>query len=574
MSDRMHQPWRNIVHGPGNPRQKLRMLVALVALLATLATTGFLANSRENALIEARTRTTDAARLLEEHIVRLVRTSDFIVGRAAALGRMWPMERLAADDWAWRELLALSQGLPEPGTLWIVDAKGIVRLGTVQYPAIPTSVADRVYFQAHLATRHDIVIGPLVNTKSRDKQAFHLSRRIEDPQGSFLGVAAAGFDADTFTNFHQTLPLGKKASISVIDLEGHVILRQPDPDRWAGSSIPNSRLMAQLKQGSPTGVLIAASPLDQVERMTAYRLVPEFGVVVVAAEAMEDVLGPWWDSVRIAAMAAAVLTMLLGALVRLIFTGMTREEKLVRGLEETVRERTEEAHEQAEQARRANESKTRFLAAASHDLRQPLQAAGMFVEALSARLDGTPHANIVDKLRQSVDATQSLLTTLLDVSTLEAGKIEPHINDFSIMPLLTNLHDQMEPEAAAKKLTLRVVPTAARVLSDAVLLERMLRNLMVNAVRYTHTGGVVLGCRRRGDHLAICIVDSGIGIPADKLDMVFDDFTRLGEKGGSRGLGLGLGVVRRTAQLLGLTVELRSAEGKGSSFAVIVPLAK
>ncbi|MBC7906537.1 MAG: HAMP domain-containing histidine kinase, partial [Rhodospirillaceae bacterium] len=274
----------------------------------------------------------------------------------------------------------------------------------------------------------------------------------------------------------------------------------------------------------------------------------------------------------IAAGVGSLLTLLLGALVRMTFAGMAREEALLRGLEETVRERTEEAHEQAEQARRANESKTRFLAAASHDLRQPLQAAGMFVEALAGRLSDSPHANIVDKLRQSVDATQALLTTLLDVSILEAGKIVPHISTFSLMPLLANLYDQMEPEAQAKNLKLKMVPTSARVLSDPVLVERMLRNLMVNALRYTDKGGIVLGCRRRGDHLAICVVDSGIGIPEDKLEMVFDDFTRLGERG-NRGLGLGLGVVRRTANLLGLRVELRSTLGKGSCFAVLVPLA-
>ncbi|MBX9635701.1 MAG: sensor histidine kinase, partial [Magnetospirillum sp.] len=433
----------------------------------------------------------------------------------------------------------------------------------------------RLYFQAHRNARRDLVIGPLVNTKLRDKQAFHISRRIEDPQGKFLGVAAAGFDTDTFTNFYQTLPLGKQASISVVDLEGRVILRQPDPGRWAGTSVSNGPLMNALTQGAPVGMLTASSPLDGTNRLLTYRLIPEFGVVVVVGEAMEDVLEPWWKTVWITGAIAAVLTALFAALARLTFSGIAREEALVLGLEETVRERTQEALNQAEQARLANESKTRFLAAASHDLRQPLQAAGMFVEALSARLADSPHAGIVDKLRQSVDATQSLLTTLLDVSILEAGKIQPQISSFSLMPLLANLYDQLEPEATAKKLTLRMVPTTARVVSDPVLVERMLRNLMVNALRYTSQGGVVLGCRRRGPYLAVCVVDTGMGIPADKLESVFDDFTRLGEKGsgGNRGLGLGLGVVRRMAQLLDVRVELRSALDKGSSFAVILPLA-
>jgi signal transduction histidine kinase len=180
---------------------------------------------------------------------------------------------------------------------------------------------------------------------------------------------------------------------------------------------------------------------------------------------------------------------------------------------------------------------------------------------------------VVEKLRQSLDATQSLLTMLLDLSTLEAGKVEPQINHFPLMPLLANLYDQMEPEATAKGLSLRVVPTGAWVRSDPVMFERMLRNLLVNAIRYTQKGGVLLGCRRRGERIAVCVVDTGIGIPADKMDTVFEDFTRLGDKGAGhqRGLGLGLGVVRRTAQLLDHAIEVRSVPGKGSCFGLVLP---
>jgi Signal transduction histidine kinase len=561
---------------PTRLRQRLRLLVAAVAVAAVGAMLLFLAFLRQAAIDDATTRAIDAARLLEEHIVRTLRATDFIVGRVADLGRSHPMERLAADGKAWRELMSLNQGLPEPGTLWIIDAGGTVRLGTLKFPATPNSVLDRLYFTAHRDARRDLVIGPLVQVKGGNRQAFHLSRRIEEPDGRFLGVAVAGLDAGTFTDFYRTLPLGRKASISVADLEGRLIMRQPDPELWAGANISSGRLMSGLKRGTATGLIVSASPIDNVERLLAYRLVPEFGVVVMAGIAMEDVLAGWrqsvWGTVAVAGLLAAVL----GTLIAITFSSLSREEELVRGLEETVRQRTEEAHAQAEEARRANESKTRFLAAASHDLRQPLQAAGMFVEALSARLEGSPLLGVVDKLRQSVDATQALLTTLLDVSTLEAGKIEPQVSSFSLMPLLANLYDQIEHETVAKNLSLNVVHTGARVLSDAVLLERMLRNLLINAARYTRQGGIVLGCRRRGDYLAICVVDTGEGIPDDKLDTIFDDFTRLGEKGSgaSRGLGLGLGVVRRMALLLGHRVEVRSVVGKGSCFAVVVPLAK
>lgn len=552
-------------------RQLLRLLVGFGALVAAGLTVLLLWQSYNSELDDARIRTSDAARLLEEHFTRTLRASDFIVGRVAQLGRSRPMAQLATDERAWRELLALDQGLPEPGTLWIADADGTVRLGTVQFPAKPTNISDRYYFSAHKEGLHDLVIGPLVNTKQRDKQAFHLSRRIEDNQGRFLGVAAAGFDTDTFTDFYRTLPLGPQASISLLHMDGRVILRQPEADRWVDSKVANSVLIKALQRGESQGVMLGVSPLDGVERMVSFRSLPEFGVVVMAGTAIDDVLADWRRTVWLTAACAVVVAAMTWMLVAFTFASLEREEHLIRSLEGKVRERTEEAEARAQEAREANESKTRFLAAASHDLRQPLQAAGMFAEVLGTRLEGTPQAQVVDKLRQSLDATHALMTALLDVSTLEAGKITPQMARIPVMPMLASLYDQVEPEATAKGLEIRVVPTSAWVHSDPVLLERMLRNLLVNAVRYTQRGKVLMGCRRRGDSVAICVADSGIGIPADKLDAVFEDFTRLGEKGSGtqRGLGLGLSVVRRTASLLGHRIEVRSELDKGSCFTIL-----
>ncbi|MCR6632917.1 MAG: ATP-binding protein [Magnetospirillum sp.] len=551
----------------------LRLLVLFASVLAVGLTALLVVSQYNAALDDARTRASDAARLLQEHLVRTFRASDFIVGRVAQLGRSRPMETLNGDERAWRELMALNQGLPEPGTLWVVDGDGLVRLGTLQFPAPPSNVSDRYYFTAHKEARRDLVIGPLVQTKGRDKQAFHMSRRIDDAFGTFLGVAVAGFDAGAFTDFYRTLPLGPEASINVVDLEGRIILRQPEPERWAGQSVTDGPLMEAIKLGEPAGTLMAPSPLDGQERLLAYRLVPEFGLLVTAGISLHDALADWYRMLWVTAGLAVILGALTWALVTFTFASLDREEALVHGLEQTVRDRTEETRAQAEEARRANESKTRFLATASHDLRQPLQAAGMFVEVLAARLADSPNAAVVEKLRQSVDATQTLLTTLLDLSTLEAGKIEPQVSRFPLMPLLANLYDQMEPEATAKGLRLKVVPTGVRVISDPVLLERILRNLLVNAIRYTQGGGVLLGCRRLGDRVAICVIDTGIGIPEDKMETIFEDFTRLGDKGSgaNRGLGLGLGVVRRTARLLDHAIEVRSIPGKGSCFALLVP---
>jgi signal transduction histidine kinase len=312
------------------------------------------------------------------------------------------------------------------------------------------------------------------------------------------------------------------------------------------------------------------------ERLVSYRRLAAFPeVVVIAGMTLEEVLAPWWRSVWQTLAALLLASGAVGGVAFLAFRGITREQVILDRLEEMVRDRTRESESRAREARLANESKTRFLAAASHDLRQPLQAAGMFVEVLAASSAGPRQAEVITKLRRSIESTNSLLSTLLDVSSLEAGRVTPTIAPFRLMPLLAGLVDQLEPEATQRGLSIGAIPTDARVLSDPVLLERLVRNLVVNAVRHTDSGGVRIGCRRRGEKsLAIEVWDTGIGIPADKLDAVFDDFIRLNDaspRGSERGLGLGLGVVRRMAQLLGHTVYVRSRPGKGSCFGVVVP---
>ena len=431
-------------------------------------------------------------------------------------------------------------------------------------------LGDRPWFRA-LAAGQEVVVGPLSHSRYDNRLVFTVSRRITDPQGRFAGVVAIGIDAAFFTDFHQSLVLGPHGYIAA-DVDDMVMLRQPNPEAYVDASVRGGKV-TEAARIAPAGTLRAVSPLDGLDRQVSYRRLAGFDVVVSVGMAMADVLAPWRQTVLLVLAAAVVVTAGLTGLALMAFRGLDREEAFTAGLAATVRQRTEEAEHRAEEARQANESKTRFLAAASHDLRQPLQAAGMFTEVLAVRISDPGQAQVVEKLRQSIEATNALLTTLLDVSALEAGKIKPHITSFRLMPLLAGLVDQMEPEASARGLSMAVVATATVVQSDPVLLERLLRNLLVNAVRYTEAGGIVVGCRHRGDEVAIQVCDSGIGIPADKVQAVFEDFTRLdgpSDPRGGRGLGLGLGVVRRMATLLGHRLELRTVPGRGSCFGVVV----
>ncbi len=227
------------------------------------------------------------------------------------------------------------------------------------------------------------------------------------------------------------------------------------------------------------------------------------------------------------------------------------------------------------EAERANVAKSKFLASASHDLRQPVQSLILFMAALKGQLEGTPSARLLNSMEQSLDGLRALLEGLLDVSKLDAGLVVAKPVAMPIAPVIDRLGAEYGARAAELGLRFHTVSSGAVVKSDPVLLERILRNLVENALRYTERGGVLVGCRRRGDRLRVEVVDTGIGIAPERQDEVFEEFFQLDnpERDRSKGLGLGLAVVRRLAHLLGHDVEVRSVPGRGSTFSVKLPLA-
>jgi two-component system CheB/CheR fusion protein len=231
----------------------------------------------------------------------------------------------------------------------------------------------------------------------------------------------------------------------------------------------------------------------------------------------------------------------------------------------------EAAKQQAEQA---NLGKSRFLAAASHDLRQPLQTISLLHEILAKKVKDETTLNLVGRLDETVSTMSSMLDTLLDINQLEAGIVRREMVDFPINAVLEHLRTQFGFHAAAHGLGWRVVPSSLSVRSDPRLLEQMVRNLLSNAVKYTNKGKILLGCRQRGDKLRIEVWDTGIGIPEEELTAIFGEFHQLDNpaRERSKGLGLGLAIVERLADLLGHAVDVRSRPGKGSVFAVEVPL--
>ena len=245
-------------------------------------------------------------------------------------------------------------------------------------------------------------------------------------------------------------------------------------------------------------------------------------------------------------------------------------------LQRRVDEATEELRHKKEQAEDANHDKSRFLAAASHDLRQPLHALGLFVDELRRKVNTPEQIKVVGLIEESITAMSKLLNSLLDVSKLDAGVVVPRVHSFAIQLLLNRMENDYRSLAASKGLVLRIRPSMARVESDSILLERILLNLINNAIAYTPEGGrILVACRKRGKWLRIEVRDNGIGIDEDNQKNIFREFFQLGneERRRDKGLGLGLAIVDRLSKLLEHPVSLRSAPGLGSVFTVDIPLA-
>ena len=259
---------------------------------------------------------------------------------------------------------------------------------------------------------------------------------------------------------------------------------------------------------------------------------------------------------------------------------ITGVERANESLERRVQERTEEltclntelgrAKGEAEEA---NVSKTRFLAAASHDILQPLNAARLYVTSLVERQRSGNDAQLVTNIDASLDAVEEIFGALLDISRLDTGAMKPEIVGFRIDELLRQLEVEFTPLAQEKGLTLKFVSCSLAVQSDRRLLRRLLQNLVSNAIKYTPQGRVLVGCRPRDGRLRIDVYDTGLGIPASKKRAIFQEFYRLDQGAkAARGLGLGLSIVERIARVLDYRISVASTVGRGSQFSVEVPL--
>lgn len=219
----------------------------------------------------------------------------------------------------------------------------------------------------------------------------------------------------------------------------------------------------------------------------------------------------------------------------------------------------------------ANRAQKRFLAVASHDLRQPVYALGLLISSLRGKTDPVEIQRIVARAGTTIELVAELLDNLLDISKLDVGVVQPNLKEFPIAALLERISSDFAPETLAKNVILRVAPSSVVVRSDPLMLGRILLNLVSNAIRSTPSGKILVGCRRRKGHIRVEVWDTGIGIEPDHQQAIFQEFYKAPNCGGGAGLGLGLSIVTRLADLLECKIELSSVVGKGSKFTVVVP---
>ena len=269
-------------------------------------------------------------------------------------------------------------------------------------------------------------------------------------------------------------------------------------------------------------------------------------------------------------MTALLLLMMSGAII-------TFANKYSAMLTEAIRLRLQLA-DKTNQLEQAAIIKTRFLAAASHDLRQPVHAMGLFMASLQNQYQQLHDSPLFSQLGRALLNLRKMLDAMLDISRLDAGVVKLNQRDFRLSELLDALRDEYAPLAAQRGLELRYVASQQVVRSDPVLLERILRNLLINAIKYTKSKSsnparILLGCRRRGKQIQIQICDCGSGIPSSQQDKIFHEFTRLhnSESHSEQSMGLGLSIVKRLADLLGHEISVHSAEDRGSIFSVTIP---
>lgn len=554
----MKASWRRRLTVP----QFILLLVATTVLLGLCTLGLYIWQDRKDSLAEHGRNLAALAVLMEEQARSAIETQTLVLDKVEqSIWEAGGVRAFAGDPEAGAKFRQVLDAAPVIHSLWLVDERGFVVASTMELPPTDTGDrSDREFFKALSQDRkaRDF-IGPLTRGRVSGFRIFTVNRRLNDAKGDFAGVLQITMRAERFSNFYQRLSDDPSAIFGIYKSGGDTVVGYPVDTHDGASAQHLSALFREiLKEGEEGVHLLPQFP--GTPRMIAFHTIPEYDLVLMAGLSHDSVMSAWRERAGANLLAAGVGIAVFAILAYFAFQAARRSE--------AARLAAAQAHQ----------AKVTFFASASHDLRQPYQAMRLFFSVAEGRAGQSGDATLiqaVSRLGKAMDAGEELLNALLDVATLEAGSVVPRISVFALEEVLFAERDSFSQLAETRGLRLSVLPTGAVVRSDPVLLRRIVRNLLVNAIKYTDRGGALIGCRRRGDKVHLQVWDTGRGIPEDKQQAIFEDFFQLDNPARSHdgGLGLGLSVVARTSRLLGHRVMVQSRPGRGSVFTVILPAA-
>lgn len=569
--------------------ESLALIVSLTGSLAVLAAFAFgLVTARQEEILHAEERLEHFTVMLAEHTSRSLDGVDILLRELARdlsqHRRDWPKWEQSR---AWEYISERhSRALPQLRSLSVFDEQGEQRMQSTNMVPKSINVSDRPYFAALLKGSDSASFGPLVGRNS-GVYSFGLARRIVGADGIFSGVAYAALDISYFQDFCWPIRLHDDFEAVLVNASGQVIAscRPVDLSR-------NSPLIGTQATDTLFGGALKKENLEQGTRHVSGHLLavvpvashPDLRVLAVLPDSAALTL--WQRRLREFGLFAAVVVVILlsgGWLVRRQVAALARLSAELAGHRQELQQRvsvaTGELAKQKEEAELASTAKSRFLAAASHDLRQPLHALSLFAADLQRQVS-SGHTRDLDKLatqiNTSVVSLAEMLDALLDISRLDMGGVQLELSVFPLQTVFDRLHLAFRRAAVNKRIRLRIRPTRAYVHSDIHLVERLLANLVSNAIRYTPEGGKVLvGARPRHGRLHVDVRDNGLGIAPEHQEMIFKEFFQVGNEARDQkqGLGLGLAIVQRLARALGATLQLKSRLGAGTLFAIDLEMA-
>jgi signal transduction histidine kinase len=567
-----------------NPAALTLTVFAGVMLIGLLAAD--LVSSRQKAFTDASRQIEQHDRILAEHVARSLDSIEVLLDemRVAIQGEGGDWQRWSTATGHEHLKARLTRSLPQIRHLIIFDAEGFQRHTSFAEAPPRINIRDRPYFVQLRNGAERSRFGPYVGRNSQ-RMTYAIARRLTTADGKFSGALMIAIEPDYFEDFCRSTRPYSEFEAAIANAEGTIISLcrslAPEAEQPTGGVGDDFRRVLARGEFADTALITSRSLVASKNHLMATIPVPGYpDLRVVSGTPREVLTRDWYKHARqVSLMALLVLITLIsaGILVRrqirrmaLLTTELKESQEM---LEQRIRDATQELNTRRNDAERLAEAKSRFFAAASHDLRQPLHALQLFLGDL-ARITETPEQQVlVQRIESATKAMTGQLRSMLDISRLDMANIVPERSTLELTSIFEQLATTYLPAAESAHVRLLFRPRTVTLETDPALLSRLIGNLIDNAIKFSPEGTVLVCARWRANAVRIEVRDNGKGIPQTHQQAIYDEFFQVGNdaRNPGAGLGLGLAIAHRIARLLGASISLRSEEDKGTSFALTLP---